>query len=344
MKIDALAADEMGRIGEFAARAESLGCDGILVPEVAHDPFLSLSIAAEHTGNIRLTTGVAVAFARNPMSIAVAASDLQRFSQGRFSLGLGSQIAAHITRRFSMEWSHPARRMREFVSAVRAIWSAWESQTPLDFHGDFYQHTLMTPVFDHGPSPYGWPPIHIAAVGPLMARTAGEVADGLMCHGFTTAEYLQEVTVPNLERGLERAGRSRNDVEVSVPVHYTIVDDESDLETARTTIAFYGSTPAYRPVLEHHGWGELGDELHRLSREGKWSSMSPLIDDEVLNAFCAVGTASEVLGTIGRRFGNTVDRLEIGIPRDDHARDFIAALSAGSLDSMVRSNSESTHD
>jgi probable F420-dependent oxidoreductase len=319
VKIDAIIEGGARDTGRIAAHAETLGCDGIMIPEVAHDPFVPIALAASATSRIRLATGVAVAFARNPMNVAVVASDLHRLADGRFALGLGSQIKPHITRRYSMPWSHPAARMREFIAAVRAIWCAWEDGTPLDFSGDFYQHTLMTPMFSHGPSPCGWPSIHVAAVGPLLTAVAGEVADGLNVHGFTTAAYVRDVTIPQLEAGLARGGRDRDAVEVSLPALCAVVDGDDDARLAqmRSTIAFYGSTPAYRPVLEHHGWGALGEELHRLSREGQWHEMGTIIDDEVLHTFVAVGDVKTVAADIEDRYGDVVDRIQLGMPADD---------------------------
>jgi len=205
--------------------------------------------------------------------------------------------------------------MREYVAAVRAIWQSWETQTPLDFTGDYYRHTLMTPMFSHGPSPYGWPPVHVAAVGPVMTRVAGEVADGLLTHGFTTADYVRDVTLPNLEAGLARAGRTRSAIEVSVPVMIAFATDDTDarLDVARSTVAFYGSTPAYRAVLDHHGWGELGIELHAMSKRGEWETMASIINDDVLHAFTIVGDPNHVASEIRARFGNLVDRIQLGV-------------------------------
>src|SRR3974390_595863 len=196
---------------------ETAGYDGASTFETNHDPFIPLALAARETNSLRLGTAVAIAFARNPMNVAQIGFDLQLLSQGRFTLGLGSQIRPHIQRRFSMPWSHPAARMREFVLAMRAIWSAWHDGTKLAFRGDFYTHTLMPPFFDAGPNPYGAPKVFLAAVGERMTEVAGEVADGLLAHGFTTARYMRDVTMPALERGLERSGRSRRDVEGSYP-------------------------------------------------------------------------------------------------------------------------------
>jgi probable F420-dependent oxidoreductase len=319
MKLDVIVEGALADTGRVAARAEALAADGIMIPEVAHDPFLPTTIAATATRRIRLATGIAVAFARNPMNVAVMASDLHRLSDGRFALGLGTQIKPHITRRFSMPWSSPAARMREFVAAVRAIWTSWNDGTPLDFRGDHYQHTLMTPMFSHGPSPCGWPSIHLAAVGPVMTALAGEIADGLHTHGFTTPAYVRDVTIPQLHAGLARGGRAREDVEVSLPVMCAIVDgrDRERLAQMRSTIAFYGSTPAYRPVLDHHGWGALGDELHRLSRGGDWQKMGTLVDDEVVQTFAVVGDVRSVATEIASRYGGLVDRIQIGMPADD---------------------------
>jgi probable F420-dependent oxidoreductase len=329
MHLDVIVEGTLAGTPEVAARAEALGCDGIMIPEVAHDPFVPVGLAASATTRLRLATGIAVAFARNPMNVAVVASDLHRMSDGRFVLGLGSQIKPHITRRYSMPWSSPVARMREFVSAVRAIWSSWEHGTPLDFEGQYYRHTLMTPMFSHGPSPCGWPPLHLAAVGPHMTALAGEVADGLNTHGFTTAAYVRDVTIPQLEAGLARAGRTRGEVEVSLPVMCAVVDGDDDARLAqmRSTIAFYGSTPAYRAVLDHHGWGALGDELHGLSRAGAWDQMGTIVDDEVLHTFAVIGDADTVAAEIRARYGELVDRLQLGMPAaDPGAEELLHAL------------------
>ena len=257
---------------EAAREAEEAGYDGIWSAETSHDPFLPLLLAAQGTTDLQLGTGIAVAFARSPMNTAMMANDLQLASDGRFLLGLGSQIKPHITKRFSMPWSHPAARMREYILAMRAIWAAWHEGTPLDFRGDFYTHTLMTPFFDPGPNPHGPPKVFLAAVGELMTEVAGEVADGIICHGFTTERYLTEVTVPAIERGLAKAGRSASTFEISGPLFVVTGTDEREMAAAaegtKQQIAFYGSTPSYRGVLELHGWGEVQDELNRLSKAG----------------------------------------------------------------------------
>ena len=252
MQIDSMAyLSTVTRGGELGEQAEDFGYDHWWAPETEADAFLSCAVAAEHTSTIGLGTGIAVAFARNPMTVAIQANDLQVLSGGRFVLGLGSQIKPHIERRFSMPWSHPAPRMREFILAIRAIWRAWETDEKLDFSGDFYSHTLMTPAFSPGPNPHGNPKILLAAVGPKMTEVAGEVADGIFCHGFCTERYLREVTLPALERGAARAGRTLEGFEITAPGFVVARDGEEEIaagiEFARMQIGFYGSTPAYRP-------------------------------------------------------------------------------------------------
>ena len=301
------------------ARAlEDRGYAGVWSSEADHDPFLPLLAAGLATERLQVGTAIAVAFARSPMTVAMTAHDLQRYTRGRFLLGLGTQVRAHVERRFSMPWSAPAARMREYVAALRAIWSAWQDGTPLRFRGDFYAHTLMTPVFSPQPHEWGAPPVHLAAVGPLMTRLAGEVADGLLVHGFTTARYLREHTLPALAEGLALAGRDRSAVTVSLPglVVSGRTAEETDRAAAavRRTIAFYGSTPAYRPVLELHGWGGLADELHRLSvgrDEQRWTAMAALVDDEVLETVAIVAAPDDLAGAVRARFGGLVDRFSV---------------------------------
>jgi probable F420-dependent oxidoreductase len=303
---------------EAARQAERVGYDGLWSAEVSHDPFLPLVLAAEHTERIKLGTGIAVAFARNPMTLAVLANDLQTLSKGRFMLGLGSQIKPHIEKRFSMPWSHPAPRMRELILAIRAIWASWSDGSRLAFRGEYYRHTLMTPMFDPGPNPFGAPRIFLAGVGEKMTEVAGEVADGMLAHGFTTERYLREVTVPALERGLAAAGRVRSDVEISYPGMVVTGPDEAGLAAAakvvKTQLAFYGSTPAYRPVLELHGWGDLQTELNTLSKRGAWEEMAGLIDDEMLTTFAVVGEIDDIAGMVRSRFDGVVDRFNFYAP------------------------------
>jgi probable F420-dependent oxidoreductase len=301
-----------------ARELEELGYDGVFTAETSHDPFLPITLAALETERIELGTGIAVAFARNPMSTAVVANDLQLYTEGRFILGLGSQIKPHIEKRFSMEWSHPADRMREFILAMRAIWATWNEGAKLDFRGDFYRHTLMTPFFNPGPNPYGTPKVFLAAVGERMTEVAGEAADGILLHGFTTERYVREITLPALERGWARAGKQRRDFELSGPMFVVTGTNDEEYEAARSgtkqQIAFYGSTPAYRGVLELHGWGDLQGELNRLSKQGDWVQMGELVDDEVLATFAVTGEPEEIPAKLLERYGDIVDRVSFYAP------------------------------
>jgi probable F420-dependent oxidoreductase len=304
--------------GAAAKAAEDAGYDGIWTAETSHDPFFPLLIAAQSTERVELGTGIAVAFSRNPMTLANIAWDLQAYSEGRFILGLGSQIKPHITKRFSMPWSHPAPRMREMILAIRHIWACWNDGDKLDFHGDFYTHTLMTPFFNPGPNPHGNAKIFLAAVGELMTETAGEVCDGIIAHGFTTERYLRERTVPALERGLKKADRTLADIEISLPAFVVTGANEEEMAASavgtRRQIAFYGSTPAYRPVLDLHGWGELQTELNVLSKQGKWAEMGELIDDDVLDAFAVVAEPDKLADGIKARFGDLATRISFYAP------------------------------
>jgi probable F420-dependent oxidoreductase len=306
------------KIAAAAREAERQGWDGVFTAETAHDPFFPLLLAAEHTERLELGTGIAVAFARNPMVMANIGYDLQAYSKGRCILGLGSQIKAHIEKRFSMPWSQPAARMREFVLAMRAIWSVWNEGGKLDFRGDFYQHTLMTPFFNPGPNPHGNPRVFLAAVGEKMTEVAGEVADGILLHGFTTERYVRDVTLPALERGWEAAGKSRSQFEVTGPMFVVSGTNEEELLAARVgtkrQIAFYGSTPAYRGVLELHGWGDLQTELNRLSKQGEWETMGDLVTDDVLDAFAVTGEPEDIPKLMLARYGDVLDRISLYAP------------------------------
>jgi probable F420-dependent oxidoreductase len=318
MKVDGGIGTDLDKAGNAAKEAEAAGYSGVWTAETSHDPFFPLLLAAEHTERIELGTSIAVAFARNPMLLANLAYDLQSYSGGRFILGLGSQIKPHITKRFSMPWSHPAPRMREMILAIRAIWDSWNNGTKLDFRGEFYTHTLMTPFFNPGPNPHGNARIFLAGVGELMTEVAGEVADGFMCHGFTTESYLREVTLPALERGRAKAGKTLEGFEITGPSFVVTGTNEKEMETAtagtRQQIAFYGSTPAYRAVLEHHGWGGVQDELNALSKQGEWVKMGELIDDEMLNTFAVVGEPEQIAGELKKRYGDCISRISFYAP------------------------------
>ena len=321
MKIDSMLTGSITDAGRAAADLELAGYSGAWTVEGPHDPFLPLAVAAASTREIELGTAIAVAFARNPMLLANIGWDLQTLSQGRFVLGLGSQIKPHITKRFSMEWSRPAARMREMVQAVRAIWDTWQHGTPLRFRGDFYQHTLMTPMFTPKASDlgdFGPPPVYLAGVGPLMTEVAGEVCDGFMCHPFTTEKYLREVTLPALERGRATADATIDGYEIAGPSFVVTGETDEEMEglAAATCqqIAFYGSTPAYRPVLEIHGWGDLQSDLNNLSKRGQWVEMAALIDDEILNTFAVVAPPEEIAPELACRYGDIISRISFYAP------------------------------
>ena len=313
MKIDSSLMFEPVKVKAMAPQLEEAGFDGAYTFEGQSDPFISVAAAAMTTQKMELMTSIAVAFARNPMSLAYLGNDLQNLSEGRFILGLGAQIKAHIERRFSMPWSKPASRMREMVQAIRAIWDCWDNREKLNFEGEFYQHTLMTPMFVPPKSEHGRPPIYIAGVGPIMTEVAAEVGDGYFVHPFSTEKSLDELSLAAVARGLEKAGKSREDFDVAVQVITATGLDEQTMEQsifgARSQIAFYASTPAYLPVLQCHGWDDLHVEAKRLSKEGKWMEMAGLIDDEILNTIAVVGTPAEIAQKIADRFLGKADRI-----------------------------------
>jgi probable F420-dependent oxidoreductase len=295
-----------------AMRAERDGYDGFGAAEARHDVFTALTLAARATETIALQSGIAVAFARSPMNLALLANDLQLISGGRFQLGLGSQVQAHIEHRFAMPWSRPAARMAEYIAAVRAIWHSWRTGERLAFRGEFYRHTLMTDFFNPGPNPFGNPPIQLAAVGEKMTEVAGRSADGLLVHPLTSPAYLRERTLPSLR---EARGGQLDGFTLGLSAFAVLGADEkarAEAERAvRAQIAFYASTPAYRGVLDLHGWGDLADSLNALSRRQAWDEMGTLITDEVLDTFAVSGNVAESLKT---RFAGTVDRISLYTP------------------------------
>jgi len=300
-------------MAEQARKLEELGFDRGFTAETSRDPFFPLVLAAHTTEKLELGTGIAVAFARNPMNIAVAAQDLNVYSNGRFRLGLGSQIKPHITRRFSMPWHGAAKQMREFIEAVNAIWDSWFDGAKLDYQGEFYQYSLMTPEFSPPTEGLQRPPLLLAAVGPLMLKTAAEVADGLIVHPFCTEQYLKEVIVPRIEPSLEARGRSLDDFEIQYPIFIATGDNEEQIEKARAGIkhrlGFYGSTPAYKPVLDVHGWGDLQPMLRTMTKENKWDQLGDQITDEMVETFAAVGTPQETATIVRDRVGGVVDSV-----------------------------------
>jgi len=290
MRIDTGIGADLGSVAARTRRAEDAGLDCLWAAETVNDPFLSLAIAAEHSERVSLGTAVAIAFARNPMSLAYTANQLHEFSRGRLILGLGSQVRGHIERRFSSPWSKPAARMREFVLALRAIWASWNDGRPLDFHGEFYTHTLMTPLFTPRAHEFGVPRVFLAAVGPGMTEVAGEVADGVITHGFSSG-FISVV---------------ENDE------HFVKVRS-----AMRRQVAFYASTPAYRPVLHVHGWDDLQAELHACSARGATKDMAGLIDDEILDTFVIIATPDTVATQVQERYGGVADRINVAWWRKD---------------------------
>ncbi|MFJ9696990.1 TIGR03617 family F420-dependent LLM class oxidoreductase [Kitasatospora sp. NPDC101183] len=323
LRLDATASGHPAGILEAAERAELRGMDRLVVAETAYDPFLQLARAADRTERIELATGIAVAFARTPMTLAYQAWGLHAASGGRAVIGLGSQVKPHVEKRFGMPWDRPAARMGEYVHAVRAIWHSWQTGERLRFRGEFYTHTVMTPVFSPDPVEAGAPRILLAGVGPLMTRTAGAVADGFLGHPFTSTAYLAEQVLPGLRQARARAEAAgepwtRRPFETVGNVLTATGRTEEELAANRAAVrerlAFYASTPAYRPVLAQHGWEALQEELHTHSVRGRWAEMAALIDDEVFDAFAVSGTVEEAAREIHRRYAGLVTRLSVNLP------------------------------
>ena len=323
MKIDAgIISSDAREAGISAKNLEDAGYDGAFTYEGPHDPFLPLVGAALSTEKIELMTSIAVAFARNPMVLANLGFDLNLLSKGRFILGLGSQIKPHITKRFSMPWSSPAARMKEMISAIQAIWDCWQNGSKLDFRGEFYSHTLMTPFFTPASNPYGTPKIYVAAVGPLMTKVVAESADGLLVHPFHTVKYMEEITLPGVKEGLAEANKSEKNFDFSISVMTaTGLDEESfinSVNAVRNQIAFYGSTPAYRGVLESCDAGDLQERLNLLSKEGKWAEMAKMIDNDILNNIAVIAESPELAAKeIKKRYEGKGDRLTPALYSDN---------------------------
>lgn len=335
MKVDAGIGNQLDKIPETVRKMEAAGYDGVRTAEMNHDPFFPLLLAAEHSSKLEIATSIAVAFARSPMNLANIGHDLNAYSKGRFTLGLGSQIKPHITKRFSMQWGAPAAQMRELVLAMRAIWANWYEGDPLEFVGKYYQHTLMTPAFTPEDKEYGAPRVILAAVGPKMTEVAGEVADGMIIHPFSTMPYIKTVTMPAIEAGLAKAGKSRDGFELSYSCFVVTGRDEAEFaaskKAAQERIAFYGSTPAYKGVLESIGCGELQGELNAMSKQGRWKEMGGLITDDMLDEFGVVGEPQDIAPQMLARYGSFVDRTSASFPvsDDDQRADIIRALRTG---------------
>jgi len=335
MKVDTHLTQDWKKIPKHIQRVEAEGYDGVGTAEMNHDPFFPLLIGAEHSERVELRTGIAVAFARSPMTMANQAHDLNAYSKGRFTLGLGSQIRAHITKRFSMPWGAPAAQMRELVLAMRAIWANWYDGEPLRFEGKYYQHTLMTPAFTPEDTAYGAPKVVLAAVGPIMTEVAAEVGDGLIIHPFSNEKYIREVTLPAVERGLAKAGKQRKDFEISYTPFVVSGKDEQTFDaekaTAKARISFYGSTPAYKQVLGVHGWGDLQVELNAMSKQGQWKEMADLITDDILDVMGVVGEPNQVVKEMLARYGDFTDRTSGAFSFVDTEQrvNMVSALRAG---------------
>lgn len=296
---------------ERAQLLRDAGASGVFTFEGPHDVFAPLTLAST-VGGLDLMTNVAIAFPRNPIQLAHQAYDHQLLAKGRFTLGLGTQVRAQIEKRYGATFDRPVARMTEIVGALRAIFAAWETGERLEFRGEYFQHTLMTPTFNPGPNPYGVPPIYLGALGPRLTRATAAVADGLLVMPFGSKRFLHEVTMPEVRAGLAEAGRSLDDFAVVPEIIVSVGSNASDHEAhdaARRLLAFYGSTPAYRPVLDVHGWGELQPELNALSKQGRWQEMGTLIDDEVLHTIAACGSPAEVAAHIRDRVDGVSDRI-----------------------------------
>ncbi len=328
MKLDAGLGTEgkyLRNMDETTRAAESLGFAGLWTSETKHDAFLPLAIAANATEKLELGTSVAIAFSRSPMEIAQTAWDLQDLSDGRFILGLGTQVKAHIERRFSMPWSSPAARLREYILAVRAIWESFQSEGNLKFEGEFYQHTLMTPFFNPGPIEHPQIPIYIAGVNERLAQLAGETCDGFHVHPFHSPEYLRRTILPAISEGAKEASRNTEDVELATSVFVITGENKSETterrESIRAQISFYASTPTYRTVLEAHSWESVGEDLGTMAREKKWREMPALITDEVLSAFALEAAPDEVGPALKERYEGLLDRAALYIPFVSGERD-----------------------
>lgn len=342
MDVDVTLTCDLREMAAASAAAESAGYQGIWTFEGSHDPFLPLLLAAEHTKDVTLGTSIAVAFARNPMLLATIGWDLQAYSGGRFVLGLGTQIKPHITRRYSMPWSKPAARMSEMIDAIRAIWDSWLTGGQLKHRGEFYEHTLMTPLFMPDPSVVvetGPPPIWLAGIGEHMTRTAGAVADGFLSHPLATPEYLREVTLPTLAAGASSRGRDAAEIAVHHSAMVIVGESEADRlqarEAMRRQIAFYSSTPAYWPILELHGRAELGPRLREMTKAGQWLEMASLIDDDFVDTVAVTVDDPKVgAARLRDRFDGVIDRIGFNTPYQ--ADPSVLAAIAAELSSTTR--------
>lgn len=334
MKYDASLQSSLTETPDRVRALEELGFDGCFTFEGQTDPFYPLLLAAEHS-TLDLYTNVAIAFPRSPMHLAYQSFDLQRFSNGRFILGIGSQIQPHIERRYSSVWGKPVRHMRELITATKAIFDQWQHGTPLDFSGEYYNFNLLPPIFDPGPLDCGLPPIWVGALGPKMTQMVAEVADGILIHPFHTEKFVREHTVPNVQRGLDASGRSLDDLSFGIDVMIGVYRTEEEKEVAergcRFNLGFYGSTPAYRVTLDAHDWGDLQPKLRTLTKEGRWDELGDLIDDEVMSTIAVIGTPAEVAEQLHERYGDLANRLGFSMPyatNDETVAELLKELKA----------------
>lgn len=315
MKIDvAVMAPTLRSVPYIAQTAEAIGFDGLWTSETQHDPFLPLALVAEHTSRMEFGTAIAVAFARSPTTLAHIAWDLSKASRGRFILGLGTQVKAHIERRFGMTWEAPAPKLREMILVIRALWQAWQGDGKINFRGEFYKITLMTPFFNPGPIDHPDIPIYIAGVNEHLCRVAGELCQGFHVHPFHTPEYIRQVVLPNIQHGAAKAGRSRADVQLASSIFVATNDQEREM--ARQQISFYASTPTYKSVLDVHGWGDLSKKLGALAVRGKWDEMPALITDDILNEVAIVAPREQVVARIKQKYAGLLDRVTFYAPFD----------------------------
>lgn len=336
MRIDTFSGEtNWKKLAEEARRAEAIGFDGFAIPEITGDPFIHAAIVANATERIQTRTAIALAFPRSPMVVASQSWAIQVNSGGRFAVGLGTQVKGHNERRFSTPWKAPRSRMVEYVKALRAVWRCWELGERLDYQGDHYQLTLMTPEFTPPKSDLPMTPVYLAAVRPKMIESAASVADGLRLHGFCTKKYLQEVVIPAIDRGLESSGRSRSELDICGGGFIMTGPDEETVaknrEWVRYRIAFYGSTRTYEPVMALHGWNDLAAKLHEMSKTGKWKQMAAEIPDEVLDEFGVYTTYDQLPKAIEDRFGGVSDTIELGFEANtdvDLARDITNRIQA----------------
>ena len=319
MKIDTnIVVSNLRDVPALAQAAEAIGFDGLWSSETSHDPFLMSALVAEHTQRATLGTAIAVAFPRSPGTLAYLAWDLAALSNGRFILGLGTQVKAHNERRFGVKWEPPVAKLREVILAMRALWDTWQNGTRLNFRGQFFKLTLMSPFFNPGPIPHLHIPIYVAGVNRGMSRLAGELCDGFHVHPFHSVRYLREVTLPTIEEGLRISGRRRGEMELVSSILAIPSDTEAEREEAshlvRQQIAFYASTPSYAPVMELHGWGDTRERLSRLAAKGRWGEMPSLVTDEMLDVFALSGTWEDLPGLIMTRYEGLLDRVMYYLP------------------------------